>query len=291
MGAGASAAMQAMLKAILAYLLRYFLNHAGEVVDSVLGRNEKSMKWLLADFAEKAKNDAALLTELKPHVYAVVTGVAEDRLQVKLDPNDPFSPASLTAAISGKIGIPLTNITDKEALKADVLRFGATYAAAKTGIQLDPVDPFSKRSLTLAVSAASGVPLSDITDKEKTKKEIQDFARAAVLEDIQQRVDTHITQAVRTGAVRQVTNVMQAAVDAQEMIKLPGKQMTLAAARGLVNNVIQQEISAYEMKACLWSKELARKGAQVMASRLYRERMKQAGFSKKWTRGGSIKGE
>jgi hypothetical protein len=214
----------------------------------------------------------------------LVVGMARDRMGLELDADNPLTRQSFTAAISGKVGIPLTDVMDKEALKSDVLRYGASVAAARTGIQLDPADPFSKRSLTLAVSSASGIPLSDISDKAKTRQEVQDFARASVLEDIQRRVDTHITQAVRDGTVNQVTNVMQAAVDAQELIKPPGKQMTLAAARGLVNNVIQQEVSEYEAKACLWSKNLARKGAQVMASRRYRERMKQAGWSKKWVR-------
>lgn len=233
---------------------------------------------------EKALSDPEFLAR----VGVVVVEQARDRMGIELDPNAPFSSASLTSAISGKIGIPLTNIMDKDALKSDVLRYSASAAAAQTGLTLDPADPFSKRSITAAVSVAAGIPLTDITDKAQVRADVLSYAQGLVMDDLKNRVDSGIARAAKAQTVSQVSALYELAKDAKEIDKLPGPQVTMAAVRGALIDVHKQVVAEGQAKLCMWNKELARKGAQVMASRRYRERMKQDGWSKSWTRNGVI---
>ena len=250
-------------------------------------REATSSLW--AYMKSRAQTDPEFLQRL----YVVISEFGRDRLGVVLDPEDPFSAASLTAAISGKIGIPLTNIMDKEALKSDVLRYGASQAMARTGLTLNPADPFSKASITAAIASASGVPLTDITDKAKIRADLMEYGKAQMALEIGTKVNGKVSQLIGEtgrGTMVQAIEAVNAERAGQGMKALARDQIAdrMRVVDSLIVQTAAEEIASYQTKVCLWNKDLAKKGAQVMASRRYRERMKQDGWSKSWTRDGVI---
>ncbi len=69
-------------------------------------------------------------------------------------------------------------------LKAEAFRAIVEEVTARTGLQLDPSDPFSDASLAGALSARTGIAIRSVKDRAMIEEDIEDFAVARVSEKL-----------------------------------------------------------------------------------------------------------
>lgn len=70
-------------------------------------------------------NIVELWERCKGDVYKAITDIAEEKTGLLLDPNEPHSDASISAALTAKSGIQITTVKDAEVLAGDLARHAA----------------------------------------------------------------------------------------------------------------------------------------------------------------------
>lgn len=83
----------------------------------------------------------------------------------------------------------LTKIVGHD-LKAEVLAVIVGEVAAKTGLQLDPAEPWSDASIAGALSQRTGIPIRSVKDRAMILEDIDDYAAGRVSEKLGYRIST-----------------------------------------------------------------------------------------------------
>jgi hypothetical protein len=162
--------------------------------------------------------------------------------------------------------------------------FIAEHAAEKWGIQLDPNDPFTKESLNNAIVVKTGIPFSDIFDREAVVRD----AGAWVTEQVNLKLGTDFENLL-TADTDDLKANFEAQVMAQVNAGLNGSSSmfsqdainmvadAVASSRGLVldpdrvppSEEEQQEIDARKLSARL-------------ASRKHYRKQRETGYKRGW---------
>lgn len=118
----ALSALIALIRNMVWVFLRWLARRTGAIIIQVAALIVAG-KWKeLKDYlqGELQSIEADILEEAYGYVRGFIVTYAKDKLGVDLDPNNPLSKQSLAGAIGARVGIRLSDITDREALMHDV---------------------------------------------------------------------------------------------------------------------------------------------------------------------------
>ncbi|MBS1188798.1 MAG: hypothetical protein H6R10_590 [Rhodocyclaceae bacterium] len=135
--------------------------------------------------AQAAKNVAPAM---EAAAAAAIGWMLEKRLEgVMLDPNDPFSDASLSGALSQILGVPVASVRDREALKDALKRAVTLRLSQETGVQFRDVfdRALLRQDVVRAIGARSsqvvpGLELRDLSDRATTTEDVGIYAARVV---------------------------------------------------------------------------------------------------------------
>lgn len=136
--------------------------------------------------------DTILTYDVKQQLYKIVAEEMSARAGIVLNPDDPFSDASVSAAIGDKVGIPLRSVKDKQIIKEDIDNFLAAKISATSGYQVTSVVNVEvlksdlERIGAAIVSERSGLPLGVFepgqgVDGAVIKERILQWAEAEII--------------------------------------------------------------------------------------------------------------
>lgn len=189
-------AIGAFFRWIIGRLVAAFSSRLGQfitgIVASIIAGNWREIQ----DAFNELINTDDIKAEAVARVLKIVADHAADRLGIVLDPNDPLSVPSLSAGIGGKIGIPLTNILDKEAVLADVSASLAQRVNDRAGTNftaLWPVETLLTNLQTEAVVAVGHAARSQSTWLNQSSY----FAIRDVIKQIDKGMPAEDTKATR----------------------------------------------------------------------------------------------
>lgn len=222
------------------------------------------MAWGMSDVAE---------------LWEAVERAAAERIAVyglELDPEDPFSDASMSAAVGKRVGFPIRTLQDKVMIEEDMLAFAAVKIEQKTGglrlTNLRDVNATKLDVLRFAgakVSEQVGVPLSDITDREKTKEELKEWALSQAYShmgaDVEKAMAMYQQSGVNMGSVIEQVNEM---VQSNGSEPLDGKKIVMA----MLHNGMVQQIARIGARAALTAMKTKRQLQMQSASMRFREK-------------------
>lgn len=80
--------------------------------------------------------DTILTYDVKQQMFQLVCEYAAVGAGLQLDPTDPFSDASLSGAVSERIGVPIRSLKNKEMIKEDMGNAAAAMASEKSGYKI-----------------------------------------------------------------------------------------------------------------------------------------------------------
>ena len=148
--------------------------------------------------------DTILTYDVKQQLFKIVAEEMSAKAGLELNPEDPFSDASVSNAISQKIGVPLRSIKNKQMILEDVDDFAAARLSEKLGVKISSIkDPAkAKQDLEAAglalVSAKTGIPFSvpegEAVSAEVVRGQVIAWARAEVSLELAESANTCLSQ-------------------------------------------------------------------------------------------------
>lgn len=130
--------------------------------------------------------DTILTYDVKQQAFALVVEFAAKGAGLQLDPNDPFSDASMSAAVSQKTGIPLRSLKDQTIIMQDLDDYAAARASEKLGFQISTFrDPARARAdfeaaALQVIALKTGIPFAPGPEGftvDGIKSQVLDWAR------------------------------------------------------------------------------------------------------------------
>lgn len=171
--------------AAVATLAMWALTHPLLVVDLIAHRKTMTLDKL----AEVLGSD-----DIVKAISDVICDYAEVRAGLVLDRADPLSDASMSAALGGRIGVPITSLHSVEGLKMDVARFAQGEIQTRSGLALTNImDADAIRSdvggfASGKVSEYVGVTITNVLDVDQTRSELTAWALGNFVDYVQQRL-------------------------------------------------------------------------------------------------------
>ena len=147
------------------------------------------LEWVVAGGSVASLVDTLMQGDLKRQAGGIIVEEVSKRAGLSLDPDDPFSDASIAGALSQKIGITIRSVKDKDLILEDVEGFAVGRVSEKLGIPIrslrDPVmlrHDFEQAALVL-VAQKTGIPImpqsaDEDLDIEAIKAQIEEWAIA-----------------------------------------------------------------------------------------------------------------
>lgn len=77
--------------------------------------------------------------ELKNLILGFVVEQAATRAGLRLDPDDPFSDASMATAVGERVGVPIRSLKDRAMIREDLDGFAASLISEKSGFRVSSV--------------------------------------------------------------------------------------------------------------------------------------------------------
>ncbi len=126
------------------------------------------------------------IQELSNMLTGLVVEQAAVRAGLQLDPDDPFSDASMANAVGLRVGIPLRSLKDRQIIMEDVDTWAAALLTEKIGYQISSLrDPAAARADLEAaalniITARTGIPFAvgRGMSPEEIRAAVEDWARA-----------------------------------------------------------------------------------------------------------------
>lgn len=195
---------------------------------------------------------------------------------LELDSDDPLTDASLSNAVSKRTGVTLRTLKDRAMIEEDLLAYAAVKVEQKTGgLKLTNLKDINATKLDVMRFASAkfseqiGVPISDITDREKTKEELKEWALSQAYshmgEDVQKAMAMYQQSGVNMGAVIEQVNDM---VQSNGAEPLDGKKIVMA----MLHNGMVQQIARIGARAALTAMKTKRQLQMQNASMRFREK-------------------
>lgn len=181
----------------------------------------------------------------------VVVQVA-DRAGLNLDPDAPFTDASLAGAISERTGITIRSLKDKDMIKEDAENFAIQQISGRTGYTLNSVtDPeIIKQDLIrigLAIaSEKTGIPLglaeSGELDITALRENLLTWAKAQLLANVGEEVSIVVNEIIAVGGLEAIAESLNSRLKASGSIEsITARQLALK----VVDKIASKAVSDY----------------------------------------------
>jgi hypothetical protein len=123
------------------------------IVKILAWANATYLVHLVVDRIETFLRSDVFFTLIYEGANGIIRDLAFEKLGLTLDPSDPFSKASISAAISLKSGVALEDITDPEQIKIDIGAYATDRINTLTGMELENLLSTDPAEIKLQVEA------------------------------------------------------------------------------------------------------------------------------------------
>jgi hypothetical protein len=188
--------------------------------------------------------------ELKRLIYSHVVEYAAHYAGLNLDPDDPISDASFSAAVSERVGFQIRTLKDRAMIEEDLEGFALQLIEQRSGYHLSSLRDVEalkgdvKRIGLQYVSAQVGIPLTglegDITP-DVIKGQLLAWGKAQLLAHIGEESGVLVEEIVTAGgleAVAQSLNSRLAAMGSREVVT--ARQFALKMAGNMATKAVEE---------------------------------------------------
>ena len=224
------------------------------------------------------------LKKLVAACFDFIVRAADLFLGLRLDPDDPFSDASLANALTERTGVPIRSVRDKNIIREDMERYALSILEDRSGLRLrnwrekDKVRADILKWVSPWVAEQTGLPLTDLSSAEAIRNDIQDYLGDTALV----YMSKNLAQAkeIIGDAAKVVGLELQAFAKELERYggydPVTGRPNIHVDAEMVMLGVLSQALIAAERrrkeKLLVVSKEAQRRERNKLAVRRYRER-------------------
>jgi hypothetical protein len=172
-------------------------------------------------------------------------------------------------------------------LKQGIYPYAAAEIEKRTGLVLDSDDPFSKKSLSVAIGSKIGAELRDVTDSEALKEDLAGLARDKINEALGTEFEAFYPfdpESIREQAKREITAIVTQAIANGESTIMDSDSIA-SIRQALVSVQNGQRVMLLEFDG-IPPEELGKRARALVLQRArqrrYRESMKRNGFSQRY---------
>lgn len=189
--------------------------------------------------------------DLKKEAFAAIVEEVVGRTGMQLDPEDPFSDASMAGALSQRTGITIRSVKDREMIVEDIEEFAVGRVSEKLGFTISTLrDPVRMRQDFEAAALAmltqkTGIPFQPPEDGaysvEDIKSQVEDWARARISIELSNRATQALEVLGGAGAdfeaLAAEMNGKLAALGSEQTVSAKG--LALKVAESLVSSSVE----------------------------------------------------
>lgn len=218
--------------------------------------------------------------EFEHKVKAWFVTEAAARAGLELDPDDPTSDASMSNAVSLRLGIPIRSLRDKAMIKEDIEDWAAGFVSGKIGYQIRSVrdvDMLKEDMLRIGGALLTehvGVPAGLMDgdegfNVEVIKQRLLMWAQAEIMSNIQTLAGPVLEQLKTSLSLDTLAASMnEALVDMDSEHRVTADSIAIAVA----NRLAVQSITNYQRVVQDGSKKLRRKRQVAEAQKRFHQR-------------------
>lgn len=162
--------------------------------------------------------DTVLTYNVKKEMFAVVVEFAAKGAGLALDPEDPFSDASLSNAVSERVGFTVRTLKDKESIKQDLEGYALILIEAKTGYRLSSLSNIAALRSDLErvgmqrLSESVGIPLAipegGQLDVDAVRAQVMAWAKPQLIEKLNEEAGFNVAEIITAGGIDAVASDM-----------------------------------------------------------------------------------
>ncbi len=252
----------------------------GRIVALVVARMKSAtlLEWVAAGGSIASLVDTLMQGDLKAQAGQAIAAEVATRAGIELNPQDPFSDASMAAAFSAKTGVTIRSLKDRAMIEEDLEDHAIGVVAAKTGYQFRSVrDPAKIKEdmgrIGLAIlSEKVGIPagvIGDEVDPVVIKANLLTWAKAELMTEINDEVAVRVDEIITSG------NLEEVAADLNSRLAAAGSYENVTARQVAVRAASQMATAAvadYGRLATKMSKQMRRRLQLRDAQRKFRSR-------------------
>lgn len=186
--------------------------------------------------------------ELEQMVYSKIASFALERAGLNLDPEDPLSDASLSNAVSERVGFAIRTLKDKNSIIEDVEGYGLRLISERSGYQISSItdqaalkDDLQRISLQV-LSERLNIPFVQAQggmDKEEIKKQVLTWAKTELLESMKGDVVFSVGEIIEAGDLEAVANDLNSRLSEMGSIEaVTVRQLALRAYEKMASDAV-----------------------------------------------------
>lgn len=167
--------------------------------------------------------------ELKNIIFGYVVEYAARYAGLNLNPDDPISDASFSAAVSERVGFPIRTLRDKEMIIEDLDNYAALLVSQRSGYvvrSVKNVEVLKQDLMRIALAVASekiGIPLGSVDDielgldPEAIKAQLLGWAKAQLLAQVKAQVKIEALEMATWGDITALMGYINERVEKGEI--------------------------------------------------------------------------
>lgn len=218
------------------------------------------------------------IQELKQMLVGFVVEQAATKAGLALDPDDPFSDASMAGAVGARIGVTVRSLKDQAMIREDLENYAVGLVSSRAGYEIRSVSDVAilredlRRIGAALVAEKVGLPVGIIPENgdwegDVVKERILQWAEAEVLSRASSRVTEEIAKIEALGdfeAVAGEINSRLAVIGSAQMVE--ARQVALMVA----NKLAVEAVADYGKVAAVVSKRSRRQELNRAAQAKFR---------------------
>ena len=217
--------------------------------------------------------------DLKAEAFAAIVEEVAAKTGLELDPHDPFSDASMAAALSGRMGITIRSVKNREMIIEDIEDFAVGRVSEKLGFTIttlrDPVrmrQDFEAAALNM-IAEKTGIPFVPPAagaewSAEEIKSQVEDWARARIATDLS--VSANDALAVLSSGGVDFESAAAAMNEKLDLIESGDRVTAKRLALHVAESLVQQSAAQFQKTAMNVSKKSRRQLQLREAQRKFR---------------------
>lgn len=218
--------------------------------------------------------------ELKAMLIGWIVEEAAGRAGLQLDPNDPFSDASMAGAVGARVGIPLRSLRDQAMVIEDIDAFLAARVSEKSGYTVRSVRDVEKLKEDLRrigaalVTERIGLPVGIIPENgdwegDVIKARILEWAKAEVLNQASLRVGSEIASIQALGDFEALAGEINGRLsEIGSLQQVDARNIAL----GIANKLASEAVAGYQKTVKVLTKRARRQELNRAAQAKFRAR-------------------